>query len=100
MLTIDGVNVYYLVTKQRFNYKPTYETLRSSVKAMAVNLASLSGSDVHTLALPKIGCGLDRLDWSRVRKILIEELRHLPVHLHVFGGATTKEIQGSRKRSQ
>lgn len=60
--------VYYLVTKMFSSGKPTYRTLFSSLEALRRHVKE---NNVKTLAMPKIGCGLDRLDWEKV-KFMIE----------------------------
>lgn len=59
--------VYNLITKDRYFHKPTMETLTASVVAMR----KLMKLNHHTkLAMPAIGCGLDRLKWSEVKAML------------------------------
>lgn len=60
-------HLFYLVTKDRSYQKPTYESLRKSLMELRRQLLSLN---VKKLALPKIGCGLDKLDWNVVKKII------------------------------
>jgi O-acetyl-ADP-ribose deacetylase (regulator of RNase III) len=62
-------NVFNLVTKQRYYYKPTIESLTRSVVAMKKLCLELG---IKTLAMPKIGCGLDRLNWDEVKEMLNE----------------------------
>lgn len=65
----DRAPVYYLVTKEKYYEKPTYETLTSCL----VNLAKCCVRDsIHHLAIPALGCGLDRLEWSRVKQIILD----------------------------
>ena len=59
--------VYNLVTKLNCNDKPTYNDLKRSLEAMRSHCYS---HDVVNLAMPRIGCGLDLLEWTEVRKIL------------------------------
>lgn len=62
---IEG-RVINLVTKERYWHKPTYETLKE-----ALNLAYFRiPSDCHKIAMPQIGCGLDRLEWNKVSQII------------------------------
>ena len=63
-------NVFNLVTKPRCYHKPTYDTLRSALEDMKGYIISLK---ITKLAIPQIGCGLDRLDWDCVKE-LIEEI--------------------------
>lgn len=69
---------FNLVTKTRYFNKPTYRTLRQSVCEMKSLIAPPTAPQVITkIAMPRIGCGLDRLDWSKVRTILEEEFSSL-----------------------
>lgn len=54
-------DVFNLVTKERFFQKPTMETLRSALVDMKAQCDALG---VKKIAMPKIGCGLDRLPWD------------------------------------
>lgn len=60
--------VYNLVTKEKYSDKPDYETLIGALISMRDQLP-----DDAYLAMPKIGCGLDKLEWSEVKEY-IEEL--------------------------
>lgn len=55
--------IYYLVTKPQSWGSPTYESLRSSLKAMREHMSS---NNVNQLAIPRIGCGIDGLEWDKV----------------------------------
>lgn len=56
--------VFNLVTKERYFHKPTYESLYGSLLIMK-RLAIQNG--VTKIAMPTIGCGLDRLNWDVVK---------------------------------
>lgn len=60
-----NLGIANLITKPRYFQKPTYKTLRLSL----TNLI-LAKPQFQTIAMPKIGCGLDRLEWSKVRQIV------------------------------
>lgn len=60
-------NVFNLVTKDRCWHKPTYETLIAALEDMRDQCLE---RDIFKLAMPRIGCGLDRLDWETVKQIL------------------------------
>ncbi|XP_048872289.1 ADP-ribose glycohydrolase OARD1 isoform X2 [Brienomyrus brachyistius] len=62
--------VYYLITKKKANHKPTYESLRQSLVAMRTHCRE---NRVTSLSIPRIGCGLDRLNWAKV-SVMIEEV--------------------------
>jgi hypothetical protein len=59
--------VFNLITKSRYYGKPTYDTLRMSLETMK---SQIINNDIKYLAIPKIGSGLDRLQWGRVRSII------------------------------
>lgn len=73
--------VYYLVTKPKYFHKPTYESLTSSVKAMRDHCVQ---NGVKKLCMPRIGCGLDKLEWKRVKAVLAEEFVKTDVQLTVY----------------
>lgn len=59
--------VYYLVTKHKSSGKPTYYTLYSSLLNLREHIIS---NNVKKLAIPLIGCGLDKLEWTKVKGIV------------------------------
>lgn len=60
-------NVYNLVTKENGYDKPTYENLIEALKEMRDKMIN----NVQTkLAIPQIGCGLDKLDWEIVSALI------------------------------
>lgn len=59
--------IYYLITKELSNQKPTYNRITSAITKLR-DLIVQHG--VKKLAIPRIGCGLDKLDWSIVRGII------------------------------
>ena len=59
--------VLNLITKERYFNKPTYKSLTSSLmKCRDICLEN----NIQKIAMPIIGCGLDRLEWSRVSEIV------------------------------
>lgn len=69
---------YNLVTKDKCWQKPTKETLRQSLEQM------YAYSDVNDkIAMPKIGCGLDRLEWQDVEQIIREVFANSNVEILV-----------------
>ena len=72
---------YYLVSKERYFHKPTYETLRSSLQAVR---SHCQDNKVSQLAMPKIGCGLDRLSWDKVSLIIKEVFQDLDMTVTVY----------------
>lgn len=75
-LPID--NVFNLVTKKKCYHKPTYDSLREALECMKDEMEILG---VTKLAMPKIGCGLDRLSWDQVYEIICEVFEGMDVKI-------------------
>ena len=66
---LDGRFIYLSVTKKRFFQKPTYDSLRQSLEAMT---SHANKHKVTRIRMPKAGCGLDRLGWHKVERLVKE----------------------------
>lgn len=60
-------NVFNLVTKECCYHKPTLQSLRGAVEAMKSCALEMG---VTKIAMPEIGCGLDRLNWDEVSAMI------------------------------
>ena len=58
-----------LVTKDRYYEKPTYKNLSY---ALVMMFAYCKTYNIKKVAMPLIGCGLDRLQWDRVSAMIKE----------------------------
>lgn len=80
--TEDGKRyIFYLVTKEEYWHKPSYETLEASLKEM-LKLCKKLG--VKSVSMPRIGCGLDLLDWSKVKDMIKEVFKDLDVSIYTI----------------
>ena len=59
--------IFYLVTKKSIGDKPTMATLSSSLFMMFARMKKMG---LTTISMPRIGCGLDRLDWEEVEPLI------------------------------
>lgn len=59
--------VFNLVTKSRCFQKPTYDTIYETLIDMKKQCVE---KEIKYLAMPLIGCGLDRCDWDKVRNLI------------------------------
>lgn len=75
-LPID--NVFNLVTKPKYWHKPTYESVRAALESMRERMDFMN---VTKLAMPKIGCGLDKLSWDKVYEIICEVFEDTDVEI-------------------
>lgn len=72
--------VMNLVTKAKYWHKPTYDSLAQSVQSMK-EICLEEG--VKHLAMPEIGCGLDRLQWGKVKEIVVETFKDTDIDIVV-----------------
>ena len=70
--------VYNLVTKESYWQKPTYTSLRLALENIA------ESPILPEIAMPEIGCGLDRLEWDKVETIIKEVLGEVPITIYVY----------------
>jgi hypothetical protein len=71
LLKKKHINIFYLVTKEfSSRSKPTLSSLSDSLEDMVL---IAKHHEIKVIACPKIGCGLDNLEWKDV-KLLLSEL--------------------------
>ena len=59
--------IFHIITKENFWDKPTYHDLYYSlVKLKDI----LSSQNIESISFPKIGCGLDQLNWNKVKTMI------------------------------
>ena len=80
-LSVNGKYIYNLITKSRYYQKPSYLDLRKSLEAMRSHVVSRG---VSRISLPRLGCGLDCLDWSVVKQILYDVFHECDIVLTVY----------------
>ena len=73
--------IYNLVSKERFYDKPNLLTLSKTLEATKFH-ASTDG--VSTIAIPKLGCGLDQMNWQEVVKLLRDISVYADVRIVVY----------------
>uniref|UniRef100_A0A8D0GUE9 ADP-ribose glycohydrolase OARD1 n=1 Tax=Sphenodon punctatus TaxID=8508 RepID=A0A8D0GUE9_SPHPU len=81
VLKRDDRYIYYLITKKKYFHKPTYKSLRSSLEAMKTHCLDNGVTDV---SMPRIGCGLDRLEWNEVSLMLEEVFEDTDIKITVY----------------
>ncbi|XP_067841208.1 ADP-ribose glycohydrolase OARD1-like isoform X3 [Heptranchias perlo] len=81
VLQKDQRYIYYLITKMVASDKPTYDNLQSSLKAMKNHCLD---NGVSHISMPKIGCGLDNLEWDKVAAIIQDIFRNTNIIITVY----------------
>ena len=80
VLLID--RVFNLITKDKCYHKPTLESLKETLRQMKEIIVE---KKIEHLAMPKIGCGLDRLQWGEVSKAIqetFEDVKWLEIRVY------------------
>ena len=72
--------VFNLITKKTYSGKPTYKSLEIAITDMA---DLIDYYNIKYLAIPKLGCGLDRLQWGKVRGIIQEVFEDINIEILV-----------------
>ena len=70
-----------LITKEITFEKPTYETITEAIKHLRFECGQY---EINTLRIPKIGCGLDGLDWDKVSAIIKDIFKDSLVDIEVY----------------
>lgn len=87
-------NVYNLVTKEKVSDRPTYEDLINALTDMKENMVD---TGVKKIAMPKIGCGLDGLNWNIVRSIVKEVFEDTDIEILVCIKEDEKEPEDAEE---
>lgn len=72
--------VFNLVTKRNYWDKPTLMTMRHALINMMRGCKKIG---VEKLAMPKIGCGLDKLNWDDVSELIKEIFENTNIEILV-----------------
>lgn len=82
-ITIYPGPVTTLITKEEYWQKPKYDTLRLALIALKKETIE---KRIEMLIMPHIGCGLDRLDWDKVKDILWDTFKDMNICIIACGG--------------
>jgi hypothetical protein len=58
---------FYMITKKSSGGKPTMQTLSVALRSLLVKMKQMN---LTKLGIPKICCGLDGLDWMKVKELI------------------------------
>ena len=76
---IEG-KVFNLITKERYYHKPTIITMKIALQRMKEICME---HNVNKVAMPLIGCGLDRLRWNKVRDLINNTFKEMDIEILV-----------------
>ena len=73
--------IYNLVTKPEYKDKPSYDALGQSLAQMKAH-ALLTKQ--QKISMPRLGCGLDKLDWNHVSRMIMQTFQDTNIHIVVY----------------
>jgi len=95
------VNPKYIVnfpTKEHWKAKSKIEHVRQGLEALVQEVRRL---DIHSIAVPPLGCGLGGLDWSEVRPMIEEAFQAVPdVQVLLFAPLGTPDARTMPVRTE
>jgi O-acetyl-ADP-ribose deacetylase (regulator of RNase III) len=106
ILNLGQRSVYNLITKERYFDKPNHDSLGRALRAMRRDALE---RNIKKIAMPRIGCGLDLLEWEQVRNLLVSVFKDTDIEITIYtlGGDgqsncrhEDKERKGREKRSE
>lgn len=77
---VEYNKVFNLITKKNYWDKPTYITMHDALTAMKHNVLR---KNIKKVYMPRIGSGLDRLDWLEVSRMIKEILEDVDIEIIV-----------------
>lgn len=83
-MTVD--TVINLITKSKYWHKSTYKSLLESLKVLlyVIRMRSNTQFPIKTLVMPRIGCGLDKLEWNKVKEMIKEIFEDTDIVIEVY----------------
>ena len=72
--------VLNLITKERYWYKPTYDSITTALVNCGIMCIE---NNITKIAMPVIGCGLDKLEWDKVSEIIKDVFRNTDIEILV-----------------
>ena len=73
--------IYYLITKEFYYKKPSLFTLKRSLEQMRDHAVE---GEIERIAMPAIGCGVDKLNWGDVKRTIHEVFKSTSIHITVY----------------
>ena len=69
-----------MITKEKYWHKPTRRSFELALEDLVDLCEQLN---VHKLGMPRIGCGLDRLQWSWVKSKIEEKFANTDIDIQI-----------------
>ena len=76
-----GHQIFSLITKEKYNSKPTIESLTTALFELR-NILLMQ--NIRCIAMPKIACGLDKMNWSEISALLYNVFISSGIKIYVY----------------
>ena len=73
--------VFNLITKEKYWQKPTYSSLKNSLLELKEQCLK---NNIKILAMPRIACGLDKLEWTKVKMLLNDVFSETEITIYIY----------------
>ncbi len=77
----DGRTIFHLITRRKCTDLPIYEDFTNSLKHMRDWCVE---HKVKSVSAPRLGCGLDKLDFQRVQKIFSKVFTGIDIVITIY----------------
>ena len=83
VLLVDGgaKRIYHVPTKDHWRNPSLYTTIDLSLEALT---KSIIANKISSIAIPRLGCGLGGLDWSKVRPKIVKTFESIDVDVYLY----------------
>ena len=82
------ISIFNIVTKPTSKDLPTYASMRVGLGRLRLAIDEYARGygrfEIAEIAMPRIGCGIDRLDWNTVKKMIVESMAGCKTTISVF----------------
>ena len=76
-----GRYIYNLVTKEKYSGKPTYQSIRESLKEMSMHCIDNS---FDVISMPRIASGRDKMEWKEIHEMLNELFKSIDIEIRIY----------------
>lgn len=77
----NGKIIINFPTKDKWRENSKYEYIETGLESLR---KEISERNIRSISIPPLGCGNGGLEWSKVKKIIIENLKDLDLHIKIY----------------
>ncbi|KAE9544140.1 hypothetical protein AGLY_001829 [Aphis glycines] len=77
-INMGNRTIYYLITKQKYFLKPTYDNIKTTLQNLKKTMNKLHD---YKIAIPTIAAGLNKRNWSMTKQLIYHEFQNSNIEL-------------------